>query len=216
MRALAGVVGRRPYAPPAAAAPAPDLADLIGDARGTLPEHESALILERFGVPFAARRRAATPEEAAAAVDELGPPVVVKVDGAAHKAREGGVVLGVTSPDDAAAAARRFGGAALVARQVDPGAEVLCGMTRDPDFGPILAVGRGGVAVEEHDDVALSSAPLDRSAADRLVAEAGVADPHGVVAKTLVAIAACALANPTIESIEVNPLVVSESAHDGR
>ena len=100
----------------------------------------------------------------------------------------------------------------LVARQVEPGAEVLCGMTRDPDFGPILAVGRGGVAVEEHDDVALASAPLDRRSAESLVAEAGVDDPHGVVARTLVALSELALANPRIESIEVNPLIVSVSA----
>ena len=212
MQALSGVVGRRPYAPPTAAATTPDVADLVVGARGALPEHESALILERFGVPFAARRRATTPEEAAAAAGELGSPVVVKVDGAAHKAREGGVVLGLMSPEDAAAAARRLGGVVLVARQVEPGAEVLCGMTRDPDFGPILAVGRGGVAVEEHDRVALSSAPLNRPVADRLAAEAGVADPHGVVAETLVAIAECALANPSIDSIEVNPLIVSHSA----
>ena len=46
-------------------------------------------------------------------------------------------------------AARRLGGSVLVARQVDPGTEVLCGMTRDADFGPILAVGRGGVDVED-------------------------------------------------------------------
>ena len=63
------------------------------------------------------------------------------------------------------------------------GAEVLCGMTRDPDFGPILAVGRGGVAVEELDSVALSSAPLDATRRAALVAEAGVDDPHGVVAR---------------------------------
>ena len=211
MRALAGVVGRRPYRPVTTRKDTADVSDLLTNAPGALTEHESALVLERFGVPFAERRRAATPDEAAAAAAEIGSPVVVKADGAAHKTREGGVVLGVSSPPEAAEAARRLGGALLVARQVEPGSEVLCGMTRDPDFGPILAVGRGGIAVEEHDDVALSSAPLDRESAGHLVAEAGVADPHGVVAATLVAISDCAVANPRIESIEVNPLIVSES-----
>ena len=211
MRALAGVVGRRPYDPIAAPAETPDVSDLLAVGPGALPEHESAVVLERFGVPFAERRRAATPDEAAAVAAEIGSPVVVKVDGAAHKARAGGVVLGVSSPEEAAEAARRLGGVVLVARQAEPGREVLCGMTRDPDFGPILAVGRGGIAVEAHDDVALSSAPLDNASAERLVAEARVVDPHGVVAATLVAISDCAVGNPRIESIEVNPLIVSES-----
>jgi acetyltransferase len=96
----------------------------------------------------------------------------------------------------------------LVARQAEAGTEVLCGMTRDPDFGPILAVGQGGVAVEELDRVALSTAPLDAASAGALVAEAGVEDPHGVVARTLVALGDLGLSNPAIESVEVNPLIV--------
>jgi acetate---CoA ligase (ADP-forming) len=208
MIALAQVARRPSFEPaPSSAAATPDVSDLLGVA-GALPEHESALVLERFGVPFAERRRATTPEEAAAAAQELGSPVVVKLDGPAHKARGGGVVLGVESPEDAANAARRLGGPVLVARQADAGTEVLCGMTRDPDFGPILAVGQGGVAVEELDRVALSTAPLDAASASALVAEAGVEDPHGVVARTLVALGDLGLSNPDIESVEVNPLIV--------
>ena len=137
--------------------------------------------------------------------------MVVKLDGPAHKARAGGVVLGVESAEEAAEAARRLGGPVLVARQVESGTEVLCGMTRDPDYGPIVAVGRGGVAVEELDQVALSSAPLSSAGAKALVAEAGIEDLHGVVARTLVALGEVGLSNPRIESVEVNPLIVGES-----
>jgi hypothetical protein len=84
-------------------------------------------------------------------------------------------------------------------------------MTRDPDFGPVLAVGTGGAAVEETDHLALAAAPLDVSAAARLVTEAGVDDRHGVAAATLAAIGDLALANPRIESVEVNPLIVGAS-----
>jgi acetyltransferase len=139
-------------------------------------------------------------------------PVVVKSDGPAHKARAGGVVLGVRSPDEAAAAARRIGGPVLVAQQVEGGMEVLCGVTRDPDFGPVVAVGRGGVDVEEVDSVVLSSAPLDAAGAVRLVAEAGVEDPHGIVAETVIALGDLALEHPRIAAVEVNPLIVTVSA----
>jgi acetate---CoA ligase (ADP-forming) len=210
MRALAGVAGRREYAPTPATGDTPDVSDLV-NAAGALPEHESALMLERFGIPFAARVRAATPEQAAAALGVLGAPVVVKLDGPAHKGREGGVVLGILSPDEAAEATRRLGGPVLVARQAQAGAEVLVGMTRDPDFGPILAVGRGGAEVEELDRVAYSSAPLDAASATHLVADAGVEDPHDVVVATLVALSDLALSNPDIESVEVNPLIVGSA-----
>jgi len=211
MLALARVAGRRHFEHIVSASAVPDVSDLLTPT-GALPEHESSLILERFGVPFAARRRAATPEEAAAATDEIGAPVVIKSDGPAHKARQGGVVLDVASSTEAAAAARRLGGSVLVARQAEPGSEVLCGMMRDTDFGPILAVGRGGVDVEEVDRVVLSAAPLDRRTAARLVADADIEDPHSVVANTLVALSDLALAHPEIESVEVNPLIVTVSA----
>jgi acetate---CoA ligase (ADP-forming) len=209
MHALAGVIGVKPLAP-VAPTTTPDVSDHLGG-KGPLPEHESSLLLERLGIPFAPRRRATNPEEAAAAFDEIGGPVVVKRDGPAHKAREGGVVLGVASASAAADAARRLGGSVLVARQVERGVEVLCGMTRDPDFGPVLAVGRGGVAVEETDNVVLATAPLDGAGAALLVADAGIEDPHGVAAATLAAIGDLALANPRIEAVEVNPLIVSAS-----
>ncbi len=211
MLAVARVARRRPFEPSPANS-VPDVADLLGPA-GALPEHESSLVLERLDVPFAPRRRAASPADAALAAEELGMPVVVKSDGVAHKARSGGVVLGVATPEQAADATQRLGGGpVVVARQVEAGTEVLCGMTRDPDFGPILAVGRGGIGVEELDRLVVSSAPLDAASAATLVAEAGVEDTHGVVAKTLVALGDLALANPRIASVEVNPLIVSVSA----
>ena len=96
----------------------------------------------------------------------------------------------------------------LVARQVAGTAEALCGMTRDPHYGPVLVVGVGGSDVEAVDRVVATLAPVDGAAAVRLVADAGVEDPHGVVAATLVALGRLALAEPRIESVDVNPLVV--------
>ena len=69
-------------------------------------------------------------------------------------------------------------------------------MTRDPDFGPVLAVGVGGTAVESANRVALSVAPLDLRSHAALVEEGEVDDPSGVVATTLLALSRLALAYP--------------------
>lgn len=209
LAAVAGLAARVPRLPPAEPV---DLSDLLR--AGALPEHESAACLERYGVRFAARRRAATPGEAAAAAAELGTPVVVKADGPPHKADAGGVVLGVESPAAAAAAAERLGGPVLVARQVRGGAEAICGMTRDPSFGPVLAVGLGGSAVEALGLVAVCLAPVDLELARELVAEAPGLGPlasrpaREELARTLVALGRLAIEHPEIEACDVNPLVL--------
>lgn len=214
LRALAAVARWQPVrARPDKTGPGDRPLDTSGVA-GPLPEFESAAILERYGVPLAPRRRAASPAEAAAAAEELGFPVAVKVDGPAHKAREGGVVLGVESAEAAAAAAERLGGRVLVARQVPHGPEAVCGFARDPDYGPVLAVGLGGVAVEALQLAAVALAPLDLEAARSLVADApglaSIASPaaRDDLAATLVALGRLAVEYPEVEAADVNPLIL--------
>ena len=126
-----------------------------------------AALLERYGVTFPARVRCASAHEAASAFDLLGGPVVVKMDGPAHKQAVDGVALGVSSAAEARDAAERMGGRVLVARQVPSGVEAFCGLMRDPDYGPVLAVGLGGRAIEALGLVAVALAPLDDGAVQR-------------------------------------------------
>jgi acetyltransferase len=206
-RALAAVARWRPAPSEEEAAAEPiDLDDLLA-AGPVLPEHESAAVLERYGVPVAPRRRAGDPHEAGAVAVELGFPVVVKVDGPAHKSATGGVALGLTSTEAVRAAAERLGGRVLVARQLASGPEAFCGMTRDPDFGPVLAVGWGGARVESTRP-ALSLAPLGREQALALVREAGLPSLAEPLADVLVALGRIALDHPRVEEIDVNPLVL--------
>jgi acetyltransferase len=181
---------------------------------GALPEHDSCALLERYGVGFPPRSRCASADEAAAAFERIGAPVVVKIDGPAHKQAAGGVVLGVTSAAEAREVAERMGGRVLVARQVGAGVEAFCGMTRDSDYGPVLAVGLGGRAIEALGLAAVALAPLDDGAARALVAEApGIAqlaspDAATALAATLVALSRLALDRPEVAEIDVNPLIL--------
>jgi acetate---CoA ligase (ADP-forming) len=214
IRALARVARRRPPAEVVADGGAPvDLSDLL-TVEGALPEHESAAVLERYGLRFAARRRASSAEQAGVAAAELGFPVVVKVDGPSHKTREGGVALGVTSAEAAAERAAVMGGRVLVARQIPAGAEVFCGLVRDPLYGPVVTVGLGGAAVEALSATAVGLAPLDRRGALELVDEApgltAAAPPAAreAVAETLVALCRLAADHPSVVAVDVNPLVL--------
>ena len=210
-RALAAAASWRPARPPAFAEPPLDLGELL-DGNGALAELESAQIMERYGVQVVPAMRVSSPEEAARAAEELGPPVVVKVDGVAHKAAAGGVVLGIETPEAAAEAAGRLGGRAIVARQVEPGPEAFCGVARDPDFGPILAVGRGGVDVEGHAVGAVRLAPVDLDGAGELVAAAGLTQAVDDLARTLVALGRLALEHPSVVEADVNPLILHGDA----
>jgi acyl-CoA synthetase (NDP forming) len=216
MRALASVARWAPRRPPDIGGAAPvDLSDLLRP--GPLPEYESGAVLDRYGIRIAPRRRAGTPEEAAAAATALGFPVVVKRDGPAHKSRHGGVSLGLADAPAVSSAAARMGGSVLVAIQVPPALEVFCGMTRDPDYGPVLAVGLGGSAVEHMPGTAACIAPIGHEEARRLVRDATMISrmaPASVVdaiAALLVALGRLAVEHPEISAIDINPVVVTDN-----
>lgn len=173
------------------------------------PEFESAAILERYGVAFAARRRAASPEEAAAAVRDLGPPVVVKCDGAAHKSAVGGVRLGIGSPEEARKATAEIGAPVLVASQIPHGQELICGMKRDPQFGPVIVFGHGGTGVEELHTLSALVGPLDDIDVATLIADVGVSDWHGALSRAIRAVDRLAAEHPEVLEIDINPLIVT-------
>ena len=162
LRAIAAVARwcERPPARPAASRAPP----LPGDPLPAGRAGRARLVRAARALRRDASRRACAaprPHEAASAFELLGGPVVVKLDGPAHKQAAGGVALGISSAAEARAAAERMGGRVLVARQVPAGVEAFCGLTRDPDYGPVLAVGLGGRAIEALGLAAVALAPLD-------------------------------------------------------
>lgn len=178
---------------------------------GALPEYESAEILERYGLPIASRKRVTSADQAGLVATSLGFPVVVKSDGPAHKSAGGGVILNINTAADAITAVEKLGGVAFIAAQIPKGVEALVGMVRDEEFGPILAVGHGGVTVESNKPVTMLG-PVDLKTAQQMVKEAGLEDPHGVLSASLVTLGRVAAEHPEIVEIDVNPMIVYDKA----
>lgn len=144
-----------------------------------LSEFDSKAQMAAYGVPVPAQTIARSEEEARAAAERMKKPLVMKInsDEILHKTDAGGVKLNIHSADDAAAAyqeilanvARTKPGArtdgVLVQEMAPAGVEMIIGVTKDRQFGPMLLVGMGGVFVEVFKDAALYPAPLNHDEA---------------------------------------------------
>ena len=170
-------------------------------------------------------------DQAVAAARTIGGHVVLKIasDDIAHKSDIGGVALNLEGDDAVADAFRRIMAVApagaridgvLVAPMRSDGLELFVGCTRDPQWGPVIAVGLGGVWVEVLQDVSLRPLPIGAAEVKRMLAElrgAKLLDGiRGMPAVDLDAVAAviarigdAAVAlGPDLEALEVNPLWV--------
>jgi acyl-CoA synthetase (NDP forming) len=139
--------------------------------RTLLSAREVSEVLSAYGFPLAPSIVCASAAEAVEAAHRLGYPVVVKVvsDAIVHKSDVGGVKLDVRNADEIA---RAFNDLATrlkpkdaklkiaVQRMIAGGRETILGMTRDPQFGPVLMFGLGGIFVEVMKDVAVRIHPL--------------------------------------------------------
>jgi acetyltransferase len=141
---------------------------------------------------------AQTADAAAAAAAALGFPVVMKIASPdiQHKTEARGVLLGLTDETAVAAGFDTVVGNARaylptaridgvqIQKMMPPGIEMVVGMVRDRDFGPVLMLGLGGVLVEVIKDVAFAPVPVDRDAARRMIDRLkGKAILHGVRGK---------------------------------
>ena len=196
----------------------------------TLAEHEAKELLAEYGIVVAPERVVATPHDAVAAADEIGYPAVVKLAGTGitHKTERGLVRLGLSGSGEVEAAAVDLLGAArpedgevalLVAPMLRGDRELIAGMHVDPQFGPCVMVGIGGVLAEALADVAFRLAPIDETDAlemlDDLSGQSLLAEWRGepavdrtATAHALLALSRLAAGRPDVRSIDVNPLIV--------
>jgi acyl-CoA synthetase (NDP forming) len=199
-----------------------------------LNEVESKALLAEFGIPLPPERIVRNAEEAAAAAQTIGFPVVLKAVSAAlpHKSDAGLVCLNLADAEAvrqaaAAIAARASSMGAtldgmLVAKQVSGGTEVVLGVQRDVEMGPVVMFGMGGVLVELFKDVSFAPATLDRGQAGAMVraTRAGAMldgfrgrRPGDIDALCDALVGLGRLARDmgdVIEAVDVNPLLVRE------
>jgi acyl-CoA synthetase (NDP forming) len=190
----------------------------------TLPEHEGKAALAAYGVPVP-RSRTVTAGKAASAARALGFPVVMKAAGAfEHKSDIGGVILDVRTVADAAAAAERLSRISdtlLVEEMVtDAVAEVLIGVSVDPQFGALLMLGAGGVLAELLRDSIILLPPFTSAAVQYALSRLGISKliggyrgrPPGDLPALVRTVLACArFAEENVDrllELDLNPVIV--------
>lgn len=140
-----------------------------------LDEAESSRLLRDFGVNANACSLIDNESELLAAAGEYGYPLVLKtaMPGITHKTDQGGVIVGIGDKEALLAAyqdlCQRLGSRALLAPMVDRGVEMILGARRDPQFGPVVMLGFGGIYAELIKDVRFALPPFDRQTAARLL-----------------------------------------------
>lgn len=216
------------------------------EGRSQLTTRESLSLLDAYGVRVCRSVMAKSEEEAVAAADAMGYPIVMKMTSktTSHKTDVGGVRVGIESAgelraeyQDLLAKLREKGledglEGVLIQEMVKSRREMVCGLATDPQYGPMIMFGLGGVFVEVLKDVAFRLAPLTDEDAKDLVAGVkasallkgarGTAPAiEGKTEETLLRISQLVADWPCVKELDINPLMVSDRtgepiAVDGR
>jgi len=205
------------------------------DGRQTIGDAEARDIMKAYGIRIPASELATTADEAVDFAEEIGYPVVMKIASPdiLHKTDIGGVKLGISDASEVRDAfdllvyrATRYMPDAeiwgcLVQEMVRGGKEVIVGMNCDPQFGPLMMFGLGGIYVEALKDVAFRIAPFSRREAEEMITEIraysllrGVrgektSDIEAIV-DTLLRLSQLVTDFPDIMEMDINPLMVFE------
>lgn len=227
---------RRPVALPVSAGQGQAKEILAGKATGYLEQTDAFRLLEAYGIPTARWEKAANMEEALVLAEKIGYPVAMKVvnQDIIHKSDSGGVRLNIGNARQLEEAytemhriidikhknARLDG--VLIQEFLDQGTELLLGCKKDPQFGPVVVFGSGGVFTEIMNDISLRIPPLSKEELVDMINEtkAGkiLAGARGTVPVDLEALTGCitgfmqlVLEHPSIAEVDINPLLAHGS-----
>ena len=187
-----------------------------------LDVRQGRLLLEAYGIALAPEVVAETPADAVLAAESFGAAVVVKSAVAgAHKTETGGVALDLRDADAVREAAAHIGGSVLVQPML-AGAELIAGVVHDPVFGPLVALGLGGIFAELVSAVAIGIAPLTDIDAEELVAGGAVGRlvagfrgkaplDAAALADLLHRLSALALDVPEVAELDLNPVLATSA-----
>jgi len=199
------------------------------------PGVECLPLLERYGIPVAESIVASSRAQAVEAASRIGYPVVMKVVSAdiSHKTDVGGVRTGIMDAKEAGVVYdgmmhqihRYMPGAriegVLVQKMLKGGREIIIGMNRDPQFGPMIMFGLGGISVEVLKDVTFRIAPLTENDVDEMIKEIraypmllGIRGEKpsdiGAIKESLLRFSKLCTDFPEIVEIDINPMLVFE------
>lgn len=214
-----------------------EVKELLRSGGKTLSEHESKRLLSRYGIPITEEAVAKSPEEAVKIASRIGYPVVLKVDSPdiIHKTDAGIIRLNIRSKAELISAyhevvanSKKYEPKAkirgvLVQEMVGNGREVIVGVSHDPQFGPTIIFGLGGVFVEILKDFSLRVAPITKSDAKQMLKEIKgyklleafrgkpQADLEGII-DTLLKVSQLSMdLGDIVSEIDINPLMVLDS-----
>ncbi|MBI4587833.1 MAG: acetate--CoA ligase family protein, partial [Candidatus Rokubacteria bacterium] len=201
---------------------------------GWLPPDEVARLLSCYGLPVAEQRVVTSPEAAGMAAGEIGGEVALKgiAPGILHKTEVGAIRLHLRGAEEVSRAAEEMATrlrsqgypptAFLVQRMVPKGVEMLVGVVHDPQFGPVVACGAGGVLVELLRDLSVRLTPLTREDAGEMIRSlktyplltgfrGGPVCDAGALEEALLRVSALVDDLPQIAELDCNPVLVHET-----
>jgi len=205
------------------------LNSLASNAGGILDEFQAKQILSLCEIPVVSEKLVSSASEASQTADEIGFPVVVKglLPGEIHKTESGLVRTGIATAEEAEKTFNEFQdkmaevGTVLIQKQILGEPELIAGLIRDPQFGPCVMCGFGGILAEVMADSVFAAAPLNKSEAlaliDRLKTQKLLNGFRGYtpldrekLADILVRLGDLGAGFEGIKEIDINPLIVSD------
>jgi succinyl-CoA synthetase beta subunit len=195
----------------------------------TLSEYESKKLLSLYGIPVAREKLSHSADEAVSAAADLGFPVVLKgcSPELMHKSERGCIELNLRSEGDVREAYGRIINRVdlelegVVVQEMVPGQrELVIGLTRDPQFGPCVMLGVGGIMTEVFGDTAFRMAPFHKIEAKDMTEELRCKAILGafrgqkpidmdMLCRTLTAVGQMGLELDTVSELDINPMIIT-------